>query len=425
MGFFSSLQSTADWANTQDLQRDPESGATTNYSGAPISIPLWQRGGAPTFSDDVWRRLGFNGPLSSTEQGRDADGNVADVPVMSPELAKFIADNGYSGSQYTQGSSGINAILGRDNTPVYSQGFDNPSTASDGLSIAATVAPFFGGLAYDAYAAGAGVAAGSDAGAAGAAGYAGAASSDAAFGSALANSGGAGVATSGAAAAGTTGAAAGGAGGLSGSAWLQGGQALLGAAGSYYSSKVQQDAAKDAANATLAQNEQARADSAPWRIAGADAVGQLSAGTQPGGYFAHQFDANDLNANLAPNYAFSLDQGQRANQNAAGVSGGLVGGNALQGLDKWTQDYAQGAYQQAYNNYTSNQTNIFNRLSNIAGLGQTANQANTVSANSNVAGANNYLTSGAAANAAGVVGGVNATNNGLNNYLGWQYLNKP
>ena len=74
-------------------------------------------------------------------------------------------------------------------------------------------------------------------------------------------------------------------------------------------------------------------------------------------------------------------------------------------------------------NYTGNQTNIFNRLSNIAGLGQTANQITTGAGTQNVANANNYLTSGAAANAAGVVGATNSANNGIGNYLGWNYLN--
>jgi hypothetical protein len=219
-------------------------------------------------------------------------------------------------------------------------------------------------------------------------------------------------------AAGTGAAAAG------GSGYLQAGQALLGAGASIYSSNLQAAAARDAANATLAQNQQTRADTAPWRIAGANAVDQLSAGTLPDGYFSHQFNANDLNATLAPNYAFQLDQGQRANQNAAGVAGGLVGGNALKGLQDYTQNYAAGAYQQAYKNYTDNQTNIFNRLSNIAGLGQTANQTTTTAGTQNNALATGYLTSGAAAQAAGIVGGANSVNNGINNYLGWNYLNQ-
>jgi hypothetical protein len=201
------------------------------------------------------------------------------------------------------------------------------------------------------------------------------------------------------------------------------GGAVIGAVASNASSSKQADAAGEATDLQRDQNAQTRADQEPWRKAGADAVGQLSSMSQPGGYFTHQFDAKDLNSSLAPNYQFMLDQGQRANQNAAGVAGGLVGGNALQGLNQFTQNYAQNAYQQAYQNYTANQTNIFNRLSNIAGLGQTANQA-TSAAGMNAANQGGaFLTSGAAAQAAGQVGVANAVNNGLSNYMGWQYLN--
>jgi hypothetical protein len=152
---------------------------------------------------------------------------------------------------------------------------------------------------------------------------------------------------------------------------------------------------------------------------------QAGAGGAGGGVdFNHQFNAQDLNSNLAPNYQFMLDQGQRANQNAAGVGGGLVGGNALQGLNQFTQGYAQNAYQQAFSNYTANQTNIYNRLSNLAGLGQTANQASANAGIQSTQNAGNFATSGAAAQAAGMVGAGNAINNGLSNYMGWQYLNK-
>lgn len=201
------------------------------------------------------------------------------------------------------------------------------------------------------------------------------------------------------------------------------GGAVIGAYASKSSAGTQADAAGAAADKQWQQYQQTRADQTPWREAGGAAVGQLAAGTAPGGYFTHQFNADDLNSSLAPNYQFQLQQGQQANQNAAGVGGGLVGGNALQGLNKWSQDYAAGAYQQAYQNYTANQTNIYNRLSNLAGLGQTANQA-TSNAGMNAANQSGaFTTSGAAAQAAGTVGAANAIGNGINNYLGWNYLN--
>jgi hypothetical protein len=89
-------------------------------------------------------------------------------------------------------------------------------------------------------------------------------------------------------------------------------------------------------------------------------------------YLTHQFNANDLNANLAPNYAFQLQQGQMANQRAGNMAGGALGGNALQGLQRYTQDYAGGAYQNAFNNYNTQRNNIYNSLAGMANIGTTS-----------------------------------------------------
>jgi hypothetical protein len=89
-------------------------------------------------------------------------------------------------------------------------------------------------------------------------------------------------------------------------------------------------------------------------------------------YFTRQFTNADLNANLAPNYAFMLGQGQMANQRAANAGGGALGGNALQGLQRYTQDYAGNAYQQAFNNFNTQRNNIYNTLAGMAGIGQTS-----------------------------------------------------
>ena len=89
-------------------------------------------------------------------------------------------------------------------------------------------------------------------------------------------------------------------------------------------------------------------------------------------YLTRQFTNADLNANLAPNYAFQLQQGQMANQRAANMGGGSLGGNALQGLQRYTQDYAGGAYQNAFNNFNTQRQNIYGNLSNMAQLGTTS-----------------------------------------------------
>jgi hypothetical protein len=89
-------------------------------------------------------------------------------------------------------------------------------------------------------------------------------------------------------------------------------------------------------------------------------------------YFQHQFNANDLNAQLAPNYAFQLQQGQMANQRAGNMGGGALGGNALKGLQDYTQNYASGAYQNAFNNYNTQRQNIYSTLAGMANIGTTS-----------------------------------------------------
>jgi hypothetical protein len=86
-------------------------------------------------------------------------------------------------------------------------------------------------------------------------------------------------------------------------------------------------------------------------------------------YLTRQFTNADLNANLAPNYAFQLAQGQMANQRAGNMGGGALGGNALQGLQRYTQDYAGGAYQNAFNNFNTQRQNIYSNLSDMAKIG--------------------------------------------------------
>lgn len=214
-----------------------------------------------------------------------------------------------------------------------------------------------------------------------------------------------------------------------GAAMLIGGG--LGAAATMYSankaSSAQQSAAQSAQNTQLQMYNQTRDDQAPYRQAGSTALSQLAAGTAPGGQFTHQFGAADLKDGLSPNYDFQLQQGMGALNNQNSVGGGLVGGNALKGISDYAQGSASNAYQNAFNNYNTNQSNIYNRLSNIAGLGQTS-LGTTASAGNATAGSvgSAQLASGAA-QAAGYTAGGNAISGagnsissmyGLNNLTG-------
>ena len=233
------------------------------------------------------------------------------------------------------------------------------------------------------------------------------------------------------------------------------GGALIGAGASLLGSSMSAKAAKSAANqqAQTAADQMAlqkqifdtqNAQLAPQRAAGYNALNQIGAllpgqytqydaegnpiGTGAGtGYLTKQFGAEDLNANLAPNYAWQLGQGQAALGNQLNMGGGLVSGNTLKAMQDYTQNFAGNAYQQAFANYQNQRGNIYNTLASIAGIGQSAqNASNTLATNygTNTA---NLATGAAAAQAAGTVGAANAWSQGLggaaNQYQLYNFLN--
>lgn len=208
------------------------------------------------------------------------------------------------------------------------------------------------------------------------------------------------------------------------------GSALIGSSAAQKAADIQSAAAQ---NATALQGQmfnQINQQQAPYRSAGYNALNQLgglgsgqyqqydTAGnpTTMGtgtGYLTKQFGPADLAAGLAPNYDFMLQQGQMANQRAANVGGGALGGNALQGLQKYTQDYAGNAYQNAFQNFQNQRTNIYNTLAGIAGIGQTGQTATNQAAQNATTAQTQLGVGSAAAQAAGQVGTAGAYGNAL------------
>ena len=218
--------------------------------------------------------------------------------------------------------------------------------------------------------------------------------------------------------------------------------AVIGGGASIASGLIGADAAKSAADkqaqaAAAAAAQQQRnfeliqQQQAPYRASGYNALNLIGGmttgatptydsqgrptGTQEGtGYLQHQFNPADLQAGLAPNYDFQLQQGQQASNAMANVGGGLIGGNAFQGMQNRTQDIAAGAYQNAFNNYQSQRTGIYNTLASIAGIGQTG-QTQTNTAGTNATNAIGQLGVGAAgAQASGTLGAATAYGNAIN-----------
>jgi len=192
----------------------------------------------------------------------------------------------------------------------------------------------------------------------------------------------------------------------------------IGALAARSAANTQANASNNATAATLGMFNTINQQQAPWRQAGANALGTIGQ-MQP--YFNHQFDANDLKTNLAPNYDFMLKQGLGATSNAMNLQTGWSG-NTLKGINDYAQNYAGNAYQNAFNNYTANQSNIFNRLASIAGLGQQANTSTAQAGTSAAQTAAGSMQNAGAAQAAGTVGMSNALSGGINNAASWYAL---
>ena len=113
---------------------------------------------------------------------------------------------------------------------------------------------------------------------------------------------------------------------------------------------------------------------APYTRAGATAANELN-NLISSGYASHQFNTQDLYNGLSPNYDFMLKQGQGTTASLANMGGGMIGGNALQGLQKYTQDYASNAYQNAFNNYQNQRNSIFSNIQPVANMGLDATKS--------------------------------------------------
>lgn len=149
------------------------------------------------------------------------------------------------------------------------------------------------------------------------------------------------------------------------------GASLLGAS---KASKAQQQATDQAAalereNIALQREiyNQQRADLAPWRETGAKTLAELArrlpeltAAPDP-----TQFRAD-------PGYQFALDEGQRALERSAAARGSLNSGGTLKALTRYAQGMADQQYGTWYDRQRAVQGDTYNRLANLAGVGQTA-----------------------------------------------------
>ncbi len=199
------------------------------------------------------------------------------------------------------------------------------------------------------------------------------------------------------------------------------GGAYLGSEGSKRAARTQAGAADRASEVQRYMFDQQREDAEPWREAGAGALSDLNNSD-----FKRDFTMDDFQTD--PGYAFRMSEGQKAIERSAAARGGLNSGATMKSLTRFGQDTASSEYGNAYNRFNSDRDRRFNRLSSIAGLGQTANtqvgQAGQNYANNvgqNMMGAGNAI-------AAGQVGQANAWSNaigqGTNTWMNYQMMNR-
>lgn len=208
--------------------------------------------------------------------------------------------------------------------------------------------------------------------------------------------------------------------------------AVIGGGASLVSGYMQGQAAKDAAN-TVAGGTRYAADInkqmfdinnenlRPYREAGQTTLKDLTARLPE---LTRTYTPADFTQNIDPGYAFRLAQGQKALENQFNRSGGLVGGNVLQGMQDYTQGQASQEYQNAFNRFNTGQTNIFNRLKSIAdmGLGATGTTADLATKTGESMGS--AAIAGAQAQGAGEIGQAKAYGNtlsSLGNYAALPY----
>lgn len=174
------------------------------------------------------------------------------------------------------------------------------------------------------------------------------------------------------------------------------------------------------------------------------ALGATGSLSQP---FSEKFTApTDVTEQNDPGYKFRLSQGLEALQNSAAARGNLLSGNTAKAINDYAQNSASseygnvynrslGEYQQRFNQFQIGQSNTYNRLAALSGIGQTtAGQLSSAgqAASNNIG--NILLTSGqqignninnaGAARASGYVGTTNALTGGINNLSQLAMLNQ-
>lgn len=183
---------------------------------------------------------------------------------------------------------------------------------------------------------------------------------------------------------------------------------LASAGASIYGSSQQAGATKQASNVqqqmfnTLMQNLQ------PYQQAGAGALSTLQ---QQLPSLTAQFAPTQAQLAATPGYQFTLQQGLNAVNNSNSAKGWGNSGPGAKGIAQYSQGLASTTYNQQLQNYLAQNSQIYNMLSGVAGMGQNAAAGIGAGAQNLGSQIGSNLISGANATAGGAVGAANSVNN--------------
>lgn len=162
--------------------------------------------------------------------------------------------------------------------------------------------------------------------------------------------------------------------------------------------------------AQQAQYEQTREDYAPYRELGYTALKDIEA-LKP--LLMAQFGPEQFQQYLDPSMDFRRKIGEQTTARALNVGGGLLSGNTLRGLTDYGQNLASTEYANAFNRFQTDRGNIYNTLSNIAGMGMGATNQGAAIGQAAAQNIGTLAVGSAQAQAAGQIGQAQAWQNSL------------
>src|SRR5271167_247697 len=147
---------------------------------------------------------------------------------------------------------------------------------------------------------------------------------------------------------------------------------------------------------------------------GTPGVGQTAASSSGGafGSLNQPFTAQNFQQ-LSPAYQFQLQQGGQGTLNQGASSQGAESGAALSALQSYNQNFANTSFNNAFQQYQTQQNNVFNRLSTLATLGSNAGSNQATGGSQFASAIGNTQAATGAALAGGTVGAANALSGGL------------